>query len=132
LNCFYVVAEFLRRQDYGLKQWKTKTHINEIDNQTSGYNAISAAVLFKTAKIEGNYGALLFAKLYTVISHNGRSFEEKKLTNAHIFMFYLNFVRTENTYNINPSKRNLLGIKPPCNPPKCRLCGTKIVQSTST
>ena len=37
-------------------------------------DAASTTVLLKTAKIESNYGALLFDRLYTVISQIGRSF----------------------------------------------------------
>jgi len=46
----------------------------------------------------------LTAKLYTVIHHIDRSFGAKKLTNADILPFQLNFVWTRNTPNNNLGK----------------------------
>jgi len=76
-------------------------------------NSLSA-VFPKTAKIEGNFGSLPSAKLYfiayAVIYQIGRSFLVEELVNADILLFPLIF-RTENTFNINLAKCNLLAMK---------------------
>jgi len=45
----------------------------------------------KLQKIEENYDALHFGKLYTVICQTGRLFGDEKLTNADILLFQFNF-----------------------------------------
>jgi len=54
-------------------------------------NALPAAVILKTAKIDGNYCTLPSFKLYNLICQIGRLFGAKKRTNADIFLFHLFF-----------------------------------------